>query len=276
MSKTLLITGATDGIGLETAKMLYAQGHNLLLHGRNPIKLEDVRQTLLGGPGSGCVACYLADFSRLNEVEALARRILETHGELDAVINNAGVLAAAEAVTASGLDVRFVVNTLAPYWLTNRLLPVLKPGARVINLSSAAQAPVNLNALSGSVHLGDRMEAYAQSKLALTMWTRIMAHIHRERELVLVAVNPGSLLASKMVREGFGLEGKSLAIGAEVLVRAALSDEFADASGLYFDNDEPGFGALHPDAVDLNKCMDLIDTIEAILADEIRQTEAVC
>lgn len=274
MSKTILITGATDGIGLETARMLYAQGHHLLLHGRNPIKLEDIRQTLLGSPGSGQVECYLADFSRLSEVEVLAQRILEAHGALDAVINNAGVMWTADAVTDSGLDVRFVVNTLAPYWLTNRLLPRMGPEARVINLSSAAQKPVDLKALAGNVRIADHMSVYAQSKLALTMWTRIMAHVHRERELVLVAVNPGSLLATKMVQEGFGVTGKSLAIGADVVVRAAVSDEFADASGLYFDNDQRTFGPLHPDAMDLNKCMDLVETIESILAREVPMNAA--
>jgi NAD(P)-dependent dehydrogenase (short-subunit alcohol dehydrogenase family) len=84
------------------------------------------------------------------------------------------------------------------------------------------------------------MEAYAQSKMAITIWSAEMA-----RELpsgpVVVSVNPGSLLASKMVKEGFGIAGNDLSIGAGVLIRAALSKDFADASGKYFDNDSGRF-----------------------------------
>ncbi len=82
----------------------------------------------------------------------------------------------------------------------------------------------------------DDMGAYAQSKLAITMWSRIMAEKLKDGPMI-VAVNPGSLLASKMVKEGFGVAGNDLSIGADILTRATLSDEFANASGKYFDND---------------------------------------
>jgi len=262
MSKTILVTGATDGIGLETAKMLAEGGHTLLLHGRNPAKLEAAKAAV------GSVAeTYTADLSDLAQVEALAEAIVARHDRLDVLINNAGVLKAPDPVTADGLDLRFVVNTLAPYLLTRRLLPLMDGAGRVVNLSSAAQAPVDTGAMAGGRRLDD-MDAYAQSKLALTMWSRAMA-----REMpggpVIVAVNPGSLLASKMVKEGFGIAGNDLRIGADILVRAALSDEFADASGRYFDNDAGRFADPHRDALDPARETAVVAAIEAVLAARI-------
>ena len=260
MQKLILITGSTDGIGLETARKLSAKGHNVLLHGRNPAKLDAARQAL-GGDAEG----YVADLSKLADVEELARSVAAKHRKLDVLINNAGVFKVPDPITSDGLDVRFVVNTLAPYVLTRRLLPLLGNAGRVINLSSAAQDSINLDAVSGQVRLAD-MDAYAQSKLAITMWSRELA-----RELpdgpVIVAVNPGSLLASKMVQEGFGVAGNDLSIGADILARAALSDEFATASGKYFDNDAGRFGEPHPDALDPEKSRTLMSVIEDVLAD---------
>ena len=234
MSKTILITGATDGIGLLTAQMLAKAGHNVLLHGRSAEKLASA----VAQVGSASKS-FRADLSRLDEVEAIAHEITAQHERIDVLINNAGVLWTAQTRTAEGLDVRFVVNTLAPYLLTRRLLPIIPTKGRVVNLSSAAQAAVDLGALRGARSL-DHMAAYAQSKLAITIWSQEMAKSYPAGP-VFLAVNPGSLLASKMVKEGFGVAGSDLVIGADILCRAALSDEFAQASGQYFDNDIKGF-----------------------------------
>ena len=85
---------------------------------------------------------YLADLSRMAEVERFSEEIAAKHKQLDVVINNADVFRTADTFTDDGLDIRFAVNTFAPYLLTQRLLPQLRPGARVINLSSSAQSPV--------------------------------------------------------------------------------------------------------------------------------------
>lgn len=265
MRKTILITGSTDGIGLETARMLVSAGHDVLLHGRSPEKLADAETTLSALPGEGSVESFVADLSRMADVEALARAVAARRDRLDVLINNAGVLRAPGTVTADGLDVRFAVNTIAPYLLTLRLLPLLGADARVINLSSAAQAPVDLNALAGKRRLAD-MDAYAQSKLALTMWSRQMALALGEAGPVVIAVNPGSLLGSKMVREGFGVAGGDLKVGAEILNRAALSEDFASAQGRYFDNDARRFASPHTDALDPRKCEAVVDRIGTILA----------
>ena len=267
MQKIILITGSTDGIGLESAKVLYSKGHHILLHGRSDKKLKAAQEALRELPGDGRVDGYLADLSRLADVGALAEAIAANHEKLDVVINNAGVLRTADTCTDEGLDIRFAVNTLAPCLLTRRLLPLLGPGARVVNISSAAQSPVDLEALAGRTRISDQLNAYAQSKLALTMWSHTMADSQKANGLVFVAVNPGSLLATKMVKEGFGMAGKDIHIGSDILVRAALSDEFAQASGLYFDNDKGRFAPPHPDALDASRSAQVVDTIQGLLAD---------
>lgn len=265
MLKTILITGSTDGIGLETAKMLVSMGHTVLLHGRNPTKLETAENSLSALPGGGRVERYGADLSRLTDVETLAKAVTEKHPTLDVLINNAGVYSTSNAVTQDGLDVRFAVNAIAPYLLTQRLLPLLGVAGRVINLSSAAQATVDLRALAGQVSLSDGA-AYAQSKLALTMWSRSLALSLRDKGPAIIAVNPGSMLGSKMVKEAFGVAGGDIRIGAAILTRAALTDEFAAASGLYFDNDSGQFASPHPDALDSLKSQEVVRMIEGLIA----------
>lgn len=158
-----------------------------------------------------------------------------------------------------------MVNTLAPALLTRLLLAVIPAGGRIVQLSSAAQAPVDLAALAGLRAL-EPMQAYAQSKLALTMWSQALAAELGPEGPVSIAVNPGSLLATKMVRKGFGVAGKDIGIGAEILMRAALSDAFAGASGRYFDNDAGRFAPPHGDAADPGKVSAVASAIDARIA----------
>jgi NAD(P)-dependent dehydrogenase (short-subunit alcohol dehydrogenase family) len=266
MQKIILVTGSTDGIGLATAEMLISQGHQVLLHGRNPAKLEAAEKSLRAISPDGKIESYVADLSHMDEVEALAKAVAERHDKLDVLINNAGIFHTPEAISRDGLDVRFAVNTLAPWLLTQRLMPLLGPSARVVNLSSAAQSPVDPAALSGAVRISDDFKAYAQSKLAITMWSRHLALSLEKEGPAVIAVNPGSMLGSKMVREGFGVDGGDIKIGADILIRAALSDEFASASGKYFDNDAKQFGPPHADALDPAKSAQIVGAIEKVLA----------
>ncbi|MEM9604723.1 MAG: SDR family NAD(P)-dependent oxidoreductase [Pseudomonadota bacterium] len=264
MSKTLLITGATDGIGRATAEHLAADGHTLVLHGRNADKLSAVAEALRRVPGAGVVRTHRADLTRYADTVQLAKAVAADVGSLDVLINNAGVFTLADPITPEGFDARFIVNTVAPYVLTHRLADALPVGSRVINLSSAAQAPVDLDALLGKRHLAAG-DAYAQSKLALTMWSFELANALVRDGPSVIAVNPGSFLASKMVKDAYGLPGHDLAIGAQVLARAALSADFAHAAGRYFDNDRGQFADPHPDALDGGRNAAVIAAIEQVI-----------
>lgn len=266
MPKSILITGATDGIGLETAKRLAETGHTLLLHGRSAAKLAGAEATVSENLKGGARHTYQADLSQLDQVAALADEIAATHRQLDVIINNAGVFKTPQTETPEGYDVRFMVNTIAPLLLTKRLLPLFPSDGRILNLSSAAQAPVDLDALSGGVSLTDSA-AYAQSKLAITMWSADLAHTLGPNGPTVIAVNPGSLLGSKMVKEAFGMTGKDLGIGADILVQLATEPIMAGASGRYFDNDRGAFGDPHPDALDPAKNARLMKAVEGILKD---------
>lgn len=265
MKKTILLTGATDGIGFEAAKKLISKGHTLLIHGRNQEKLEQVKHSLSQLNSQANIETYIADFSKLADVQAFAEAVKKQHTKIDVLINNAGVFKIPHPITDTGLDIRFVVNTLAPFVLTQQLMPLFNSTGRVINLSSAAQAPVSLDALKGLQMLSDNA-AYAQSKLAITMWTVHLAATLGAEAPSIIAINPASFLGSKMVKEAYGSDGKDLGIGADILTRAALSDEFEGKTGKYFDNDIGNWAAPHPDALSEAKNRELVNVMQEILS----------
>ena len=264
MQNIILVTGATDGIGLETAKKLVTKGHHVIIHGRNPSKVTAVQSTLKS-IGKGKIDSLVADLSSFEAICEMINTINQTYDKLDVIINNAGIFSTSQTITDKGLDVRFMVNTIAPYLITHRLQPVMTPSSRVINLSSAAQAPVNLLALEGKLPLSDG-EAYAQSKLALTMWSRKVGTDCRTSGPLIVAVNPKSFLGSKMVKDAYGVAGGDISQGADILVKAAISDEFAHAYGEYFDNDIEAFTSPHRDALDNDKISEVLKTMEKVIA----------
>lgn len=265
MKKTILITGSTDGIGLATAKSLAQLGHNVLLHGRSEAKLAVAKEDLSAIYKHSDIETYSADLSKMADVKALAQAVKSSHQQLDVLINNAGVFKVANTVSADNLDIRFAVNTIAPYLLTQNLLPLFGPDGRIVNLSSAAQTPVEPTDLT-RVSQYDDGQVYAQSKLALTMWSRQLASTLGNDAPAIIAVNPASFLGSKMVKEAYGRQGGDLQIGADILVKAALSEEFANASGLYFDNDAGRFTDPHPAALNSDRCQQIIDVIKDIIA----------
>ena len=267
--KNILITGSTDGIGKLAALRLAKEGHKLYLHGRDPKKLEATIAEIRKEADSKTVFGSVADFSNLSSVTSFSEKTACELEQLGVLINNAGVFKTPQLTNQDNLDLRFTVNYLAPYILTKGILPILKrsPESRIINLSSAAQAPVSLNALIGEETLSVQ-EAYAQSKLALTMWSFELAK--KEKDIAIIAVNPGSLLNTKMVKEAYGHHWSSASKGATILYDLATAGEFMGVSGRYFDNDQGDpkgeFAEAHPDAYNTKKIDDLLATTEQLLS----------
>lgn len=278
MSKTILITGSTDGIGKLAALKLAQAGHQVYLHGRDANKLASVIaevQTVATGAAVNNIDGFVADFSDLTAVRKMAAEVKEKLPKLDVLINNAGIYTTASATTKDGLDVRFVVNYLAPYELTNALLPLLKQSskARIVNLSSAAQAPISYEAFVGKSRLNDK-DAYAQSKLALTMWSMALADAVASNDINVIAVNPGSLLNTKMVNEAYGQYWSSADKGANILTELAISDGFMNDTGKYFDNDikdgvhgeaRGAFGTPHAAALNQEAIAELEQQTQTVL-----------
>lgn len=268
MIKNILITGSTDGIGKLAAAELAKQGHAIYIHGRNEAKVNTLVTSLKIEAKNENIKGFVADFSDLKAVSVLAEQLKKELPKIDVLINNAGVYKSPNSKTEIGLDIRFVVNYLAPYLLTEELLPILEKSEspRIINLSSAAQAPVSLKALKGLDELPDNA-SYAQSKLALTMWSFDFAQKHPN--ITTIAVNPGSLLNTNMVAEAFGEHWSPAEKGRNILVDLALSPKYASDSGKYFDNDkgeEMGyFAPAHVDSLDEEKIISLLKETKRII-----------
>lgn len=262
----ILITGSTDGIGKLVGIKLAEQGHEVYLHGRNREKLATVVSEIKEQTKNEKIEGFVADFSDLDAVKQMAQDIKQDLLKIDVLINNAGVYNSNKSQNSDGLDMRFAVNYLAPFLLTNELITLLKKAEkpRIINLSSAAQSPVDYEVLTG-VKTRPPSETYAQSKLALTMWSFYLAK--KEPSIKVIAINPGSLLNTNMVKEAFGEHWSSADKGANILYELAVSEDYRDASGKYFDNDRGTFTEAHPDAYNETKIKKLITTTAKILAD---------
>ena len=264
MQKTILLTGSTDGIGKLTAIKLARNGYSVYLHGRSPEKLAASISEIKTISKNENIDGFVADLSDLVAVEKMAEQINTDMSKIDVLINNAGIFKSPASHNQKGLDTRFVVNYLAPYLLTEKLIPLMKKATdpRIINLSSAAQSTVSGDALCGTVNLSDQ-EAYAQSKLALTMWSFYLAEILPV--VAVIAVNPGSLLNTKMVAEAYGRSRSSADKGADILYDLAVSDDYRGITGKYFDNDQGCFAQAHPDAYSEIKIDQLIQTTQNLM-----------
>lgn len=266
--KTILITGSTDGIGKLTALKLAKEGHNVLIHGRNEAKLNVVITELKEKSNNENIKGFIADFSDLDAVKKMAEQIKNEVSKLDVIINNAGIFKTSAASKFKGYDIRLVVNYFAPYVLTLALLPLLKKmdNARIVNLSSAAQSRVTDAAMAG-ISIPNVSEAYAQSKLALTMWSFDLAK--QLDDITVIAVNPGSLLNTKMAKEAYGQHWSSADKGRDILCDLAISNEYKGITGKYFDNDKGNpkgdFAKAHPDAYDGELISKLINKTKEII-----------
>ncbi len=268
MSKTILITGSTDGIGKLAATKLAKDGYQVYIHGRNKEKLQTVIQQIKAASGNQNIDGFIADFSDLDAVSKMADDIKSKMSKIDVLINNAGIFKTSMTKGYKGFDIRLVVNYLAPYVLTNAILPLLLKGdkTRIVNLSSAAQSHVTDAAMAG-MDIRNASEAYAQSKLALTMWSFNFAKQHNT--ISVIAVNPGSLLNTRMANEAYGQHWSPATKGSDILYDLAVSKEYIDITGEYFDNDKGNpkgnFAKAHPDAYDTELISKLIRKTEDII-----------
>ncbi len=264
MKKNVLITGSTDGIGKLLAIKLAKEGHGVIVHGRSEEKVAHLVTELKTQSNKSDIKGFVADFSDINAVKQMAEEVKKEISHIDILINNAGVFKSSSSRNADGLDLRFTVNYLAPVALTNRLLPLLKKGnnSRIINLSSAAQSPVVYNAISGSREVSVN-ESYAISKLALTMWSFYLAK--EQKDITVIAVNPGSLLNTKMALEAYGQHWSPADKGTNILYDLAISDKHKGMTGKYFDNDNGMYSQAHPDAYNEDAIKKLIETTNQII-----------
>jgi NAD(P)-dependent dehydrogenase (short-subunit alcohol dehydrogenase family) len=230
--KTVLVTGATDGLGRHVARELAAKDATVLVHGRNQERLEDVR----GQAGGEEARSYLADLSSLAAVRGLAERILADEERLDVLVNNAGIISRERRVSEDGFELTFAVNYLSHFLLTGLLMPLLRNSApaRIVNVASAGQSPVNLS--DPMLERGyDAMRAYSQSKLAQIMFTFELAERESDTGVTVNALHPASLMDTRMVHETFGYTMSTVEEGAEAVVRLAVSPEIEGVTGAYFD-----------------------------------------
>ena len=235
-SQTVLVTGATDGLGRRVAQELAAQEARVLVHGRDRGRAEAAVREISEETGNGSVQCYLADLSSLGEVLKLAEEVRAGHDRLDVLVNNAGVIMRGRRESEDGIELTFAVNYLSHFLLTRMLLPLLRESApaRIVNVASAGQSPIDFGDAMLERHY-EPMRAYGQSKLAMIMDTFDLAEELEDTGVTANALHPATLMDTKMVRETFGGAMSSVEEGTEATVRLATSPELEGVTGRYFD-----------------------------------------
>ena len=244
--RIVLVTGATSGIGLETARQLAAMGASVVLGVRDPDRGADVaRRILQDGGEAEVLPIDLASFASVREAVA---RFAATHDRLDVLVNNAGIALPAREVSVDGHELTWQTNFLSHVLLTRLLLPSLARGSkpRVVNVSSEGHRTgrIDWDDLELERRYGG-FRAYANSKLAQILFTRQLAR--REPGISVNAVHPGAIstniwrMQSRPVRSVLGvlvaLFGKLLpppAAGAAPVARLASDPALEGLTGRYF------------------------------------------
>ncbi len=261
MSKTILITGATDGIGRAAARQLAEQGHHLLLAGRNPDKLAAVAAEVQEASKAASAdpdqvqdgrLTFQADFESLESVRALADSVLNTVDRLDVLVNNAGTVYDERTTTGDGLESTFQVNHLGSFVLTEALKDLLVASApsRIVFVSSAGhyQGTMDLDDLGFESGGYTIMRAYNRSKLANVLYARSLARELRDKGVTVNALHPGAVRtgiwsgAPTWARPLLGMAKLFMVSpekGGSRIAQLATDPELEGVTGLYFQSGSP-------------------------------------
>jgi NAD(P)-dependent dehydrogenase (short-subunit alcohol dehydrogenase family) len=235
--KTILVTGATDGIGRQTALDLARMGAHVLIHGRSKEKGIRVLDELNRETCNEKLALYVADFSSLADVRRMADEIKREQSQLHVLVNNAGSFFKGHKLNADGLEMTFVVNHLASFLLTNLLLDLLKESApaRVVTVASGAHR--NLKVIDWENLQGeksyDEFDAYALSKLASVCTMNELADRLAGSGVTVNTLHPG-VIETKLLRMSYNMQGASVEEGAQTSVYLATEPEVEGVTGKYF------------------------------------------
>jgi NAD(P)-dependent dehydrogenase (short-subunit alcohol dehydrogenase family) len=235
---TVLITGATDGLGRALAERLAADGARLILHGRDPARLARVADDI---EGDARPLTFVADLAELAQVRRLADDVRGATGRLDVLVSNAGIgsglpAGRERATSADGYELRFAVNYLAGFLLTLELLPLLRQSApaRIVNVASLGQHAIDFDDIMITRgYSGTR--AYGQSKLAQIMSGFELAGLLPAAEVTVNSLHPATYMPTKMVLLEVGRQVDTLATGVTA-TRALVSDPaLAGVTGRFYD-----------------------------------------
>jgi NAD(P)-dependent dehydrogenase (short-subunit alcohol dehydrogenase family) len=232
--QTILVTGATDGLGLAVAGRLADAGATVLAHGRDPARLDEVAAEI------GSARAYRADFASLDEVRGMAREVIEAEESLDALVNNAGIGTTLPGdgerlESRDGYELRFQVNYLSHFLLTRELLPLIERSApaRIVNVSSAGQMPIDFEDPMLE-HGYSGVRAYCQSKLAQVLFTIDLAEQLEGRDVTVNSLHPATYMPTKMVRHAGATPASTIDQGAEATARLVADPDLDGVSGRYF------------------------------------------
>jgi NAD(P)-dependent dehydrogenase (short-subunit alcohol dehydrogenase family) len=231
--KTILLTGATDGLGKLVAKKIAMKGAYLLIHGRNKEKGKRVVKELKELTNNNNIVYYNADYASFQEVYDFGEEILSLHNQIDILINNVGIGAGTATnynreISKDGMEMRFQVNYLSHVLLTEILLPVC--ASNIINIASLGQEPVDFNNIMLEKNY-DGYFAYKQSKSALIMYTYDLAERLKGSPVKANAIHPASLMPTKMVLDFLNYSQTTVEEGAEAVENILLTEE----SGQFYD-----------------------------------------
>lgn len=238
--QTILITGATDGLGRALAAELAAAGATLLIHGRDDARGRRAIDEIASSTGNRRLHWLKADLASLYEVRGLADRVAAEYPRIGTLVSNAGIGFtsngdASRMESRDGHELRFAVNYLAGYSLTRRLLPCLLDSApaRIVNVVSVGQAPVDFD----DVMLRQRYDgflAYRQSKLAQIMFTFDLADELDPRRVTANCLHPATFMPTKIVLDAGGQPASSLEEGVQATLRLITDPGLDGITGRYY------------------------------------------